>query len=56
MKVIVEIDGAVSTRYRFNVWTVLELIDGKMEKNVRIFESDNFLDFSEFIRKLNELN
>ena len=52
MKYIVEIDGKLSTRYTYNVWSVVEFEDRAMSQNIRIFCSDDLTKFLDFLKKL----
>jgi hypothetical protein len=52
MKYILEIDGVDSTKYRYNLWEVVEFYDGTAAKNNRIFATDNLVDLYKELEKL----
>jgi ERCC4-type nuclease len=56
MKYIVEIDGVVSTKYKYNVWEAYEMkpFNTFHQQDVRIFESDSKEEFLEFMESLEE--
>ena len=62
MNYIIEIDGVVSTRYRYNVWSVYTFHETAMVpdsylKDTRIFCSDNEQEFLSFIKNgMKEVN
>lgn len=45
MKLILEIDGVVSTRYKYNLWSVVEYEDGTIDKDFHIEHSDDLAKF-----------
>lgn len=52
MKYIIVIDGALSTRYKYNVWSCFEYEDGSVSQDTRIFESDKKDQFLDFLSNL----
>ena len=52
MKIIIEIDGVVSTRHTYNVWSVVEYKDGIVGKDTRAFTSDSKEEFLAYLSNL----
>ena len=52
VKYIIVIDGKITTRYIYNVWSVFEYEDRSVSQDTRIFESDNVAEFIEFMSHL----
>jgi len=56
MKYILVIDGVESTRYIYNVWSVVPFVlsDGieSYQQDARIFMTDDFDELSEFLKTL----
>jgi len=49
MKFIIEVDGIVSTRYKYNLWSTVEYEDGAVAADARIEHED---DLDTFMVKL----
>jgi hypothetical protein len=54
MKYIIEIDGVESTKYKYNIWSVVEYEDNAVLKDIRVFESDNLSHFLDFMKEISE--
>jgi hypothetical protein len=54
MKYIIEIDGVESTKYKYNIWSVVEYEDNAVSKDIRVFESDSLSHFLDFMKEISE--
>lgn len=55
---IIEIDGEISTKYTYNVWSVVEFRDedniALFNKDTRILATDDVNEFTSFVAKLKQ--
>ncbi len=42
MKYIFDVDGVVSTKYKYNMWTTVEFEDNTFAKDSRVVFGDNY--------------
>ena len=54
MQYIIEIDGEISTKYIYNVWSVFEYEDGTVSQDCRLCATDKVEEFTAFLAQLKD--